>query len=300
MRESDLDPAPRPTLLVTGGSSFLGRHLVAQALPRWRVIATFWSKPGAIPPALPASQKHQLDLRNETEVARFFFHHQPDVIIHTAGSNRPRDYARLIVEGTRHVAAAAARLGARLINLSTDVVFDGKHAPYREQDPPAPLHPYGRAKAVAESIVVASEADAVTIRTSLIYSLTGEDHSTGWLLQAPPDSEPATLFTDEYRSPISVWSLAASCLELAEHPYQGLLHVAGAQSVNRWQLGNRLLEILGIDRGSRIRPGPTPPSLREQRPQNCTLDISLAQSLLRTPLPGLDEVCAQELASADS
>lgn len=300
MRVSDFDATPRPTLLVTGGSSILGRHLVAQALPRWRVVATFWSNPTAIPPVLPAGQKHQLDLRNEAEVACFFSHHRPEAIIHTAGSNRPRDSVRLIIEGTRHVAAAAARLGARLINLSTDVVFDGKHAPYSEQDLPAPLHPYGRAKAEAESIVIASQANAVTIRTSLIYSLTGEDHSTDWLLQAPPGSEPATLFTDEYRSPISVSSLAAACLELAEHPYQGLLHVAGAQSVNRWQLGSRLFEIQGIDPDPRIRPGLTPSHLREQRPQDCTLDISLAQSLLRTPLPGLDEVCAQELARTQS
>jgi dTDP-4-dehydrorhamnose reductase len=232
-------------------------------------------------------------LRDTAAVSRFISTHQPNVIIHTAASNRPTDFARLIVDGTRNLAEAAARSRARLINLSTDVVFDGKCAPYREMDRPSPVHPYGRAKALAEDIAFQSQADVVNVRTSLIYSLTGEDHTISWLLKARREKQPVTLFFDEVRSPILVHSLASACLELADHSFRGFLHVAGVQSVNRWQLGSRLLRAMGIAPGPWIQPGHTPPELRLRRPQNCTLDVSLALRTLQTPLPGLDQVLQQ-------
>ncbi len=287
------NPAMKPRLLITGGSSSLGRQVVRQAVPHWEVMATYWTNPDAIPPGLANTRRLQLDLHDEAAVARCVSRYQPTAIIHTAGSNRPPNFYQLIIDGTRHIVEAATRVGARLVNLSTDVIFDGRNAPYTEAAQPTPLHSYGRAKAIAETVVQSSQANAVTIRTSLIYTLTGNDHTSEWLLKANATGEPVTLFTDEYRSPVWVKSLAAACLELAAHPYQGVLNVAGAQQVNRWELGNKLLNARDIRMGPTIQPALTPSSLRRTRPQDCTLDITLAQRILASPLPGLDDVLAQ-------
>ncbi len=284
---------PRPRLLVTGGSGTLGREIVRQAAACWDVTATYWANPDAIPTAARGIGQVRVDLRDGAAVAQCLDRIRPVAIIHTAGSDRSDDFARLIVHGTHHVAEMASRHGIRLVNLSTDVVFDGEHAPYTEASPPAPLHAYGRAKAEAEAAVSASRADAVTVRTSLIYSLAGDDHHSRWLLNAIARGEPLTLFTDEYRCPIWVRDLAAACLELTQHPYRGVLHVAGPQRMSRWEFGRKLMGALGLTWETTIRPGLTPDNLRRARPRDCTLDVTLAGRLLRHRPLGLDDVLSR-------
>ena len=95
---------------------------------------------------------------------------RPACVIHTAyREHGPAAYATT-VEGSVNVARAANAYGARLIHISTDVVFDGRGgAPYRESDPVSPITTYGRHKAEAERAVGAAHPHAVIVRTSLIY-----------------------------------------------------------------------------------------------------------------------------------
>ena len=111
-----------------------------------------------------------LDVRDGVAVARLMADLRPAAVIHTAyDMTSPEAMQPVIVEGTRHVAAAAAALGARLVTMSTDVVFDGEHGPYCEADLPNPITPYGRAKAEAERAVAGLCPEAAMVRTSLIY-----------------------------------------------------------------------------------------------------------------------------------
>lgn len=211
---------------------------------------------------------------------------QPDAIIHAAGSSGRPAMSETIELGAEHVTAAAMRVGARLIHLSTDVVFDGKHAPYREEDRPNPIHDYGRAKAQAEGIV-ARHANHVIVRTSLIYGLQQLDHGTSWLVDRLRKGQPVTLFMDQLRNPIWAISLSNACLELADHDYRGILHVAGSQVLSRAEFGLRMLNWWDVAERSTLSFGPGD---GERWPADCTLDISRAQALLETPLPGVDEV----------
>jgi len=107
------------------------------------------------------------------------------------------------------------------------------------------------------------------------------------------------LFTDELRCPVWVESLAAAVVELAGMDYTGVLHVAGAQPLSRYEFGLRLLRFHGLDpcrtcpeRSRRVIPARSRDS-GLPRPLNCTLDCSRARALLCTPLPGVDEVLKQ-------
>ncbi len=205
---------PQRRLLVTGGSSSLGREIVRQGAAGFDVFATYLSNPRSIPFAA--------------------------------------------------------------------------NPPYTEESTPRPLHVYGRAKVEGEEIVAAHQLDAASVRTSLIYSLSGDDHNSRWLSRVHASGEAATVFDDEYRCPVWVQTIAAACLELVNHPYQGVLHVAGAQRVNRCEFGTRLMAAQGVVLGDHIRRGQSPPHLA--RPRDCTLDISLERRLLETPLLGFDQV----------
>lgn len=274
-------------LLITGGSSYLGQHLVPRALAQapGALLYTYYSNE---PLSLP--QARQLDLRDAPAVHALFDAFRPDVIIHTAGSNRPAETMDEVIRlGATHVTQAARAHGARLIHLSTDVIFDGQNAPYHEDDPPSPLHAYGRAKAAAEA-TVSAYPDHVIIRTSLIYGLERLDRGTAWIRDALRAGRAVTLFTDQIRNPVWAPALCNACLELSTMAYTGVLHVAGAQRLSRAEFGERMLDWWGIDDREILRFGRSDP---ERWPQNCTLAIGRATRLLATPLPGVDAVLAQ-------
>jgi dTDP-4-dehydrorhamnose reductase len=277
-------------MLVTGGSGYLGGWVVRLARADWDVTATYLSHP----PDDPGATWRRLDVRDEAMVAALVEEVHPAVLVHTAAAN-PRDGGDLEAinaTGTRHVARATAACGARLIHISTDALFDGEKGNYVEEDPPTPITPYGRSKALAEKEVHDSGAEAVIVRTSLIYGWRPRlARQVRWIVDDLEMGKPVRLFTDELRCPIWVESLAAAVVELAEMNYTGVLHVAGAQPLSRYEFGVRLLRFRGLD------PTLVIPALSREdgaiRPLNGTLDCSRARALLRTPLLGVDEVLQQ-------
>lgn len=185
------------------------------------------------------------------------------------------------------MAAAAHAVGARFVHVSTDVVFDGTtDRPHTEDDPPSPVHDYGRAKAEAEREVAAADPDAVIVRTSLLYG-GRDDPGPQARLATDPD---ITFFDDEYRNPLAVDALAAACVELIDRrEIVGVLHVAGADIVDRHAFARLVAPLVDVDPAA-LRGGPTPAG--STRPRNCPLDSSRARSLLRTELPGVTQLLA--------
>lgn len=282
----------QPRLLITGGSGYLGSRMLRLAPRRWRIHATYLRHPITF----PGVTAHFLDVRDAAGVTRLLQGLKPDVVVHTAASLKEGELQSVIVDGTRHVARAAQTAGARLIHLSTDLVFDGSKGSYAEEDPVSPIMPYGEAKAAAERIVCQTVEDAVIVRTSLIYGWDPIDRGTRWVLDSLQHGWPIHLFTDEMRCPIWVETLAHAVLELAEMGYRGVLHVAGAQALSRYDFGVRLVRFYGLD-----PTGLTPARSRDSgliRPLDCTLDVSRAQALLRTALPGVDEVLSSPDATS--
>lgn len=242
-------------ILVTGGAGYLGSELCRQALEAGHdVAATQFHRP------VPFGRPLQVDLRDPVDFDEL------DAVIHTAYVQAD---AEMIVDSTGHVAAAARRVGARLIHLSTDLVFDGEHAPYAEVDEARPVSEYGRAKLAAERLV-----DGLVVRTSLLYGKPGPQEA----LAARDD---VVFHEDEVRCPTHVSELAAAILELAALDVTGVLHLAAPDAVSRLELA-RLL-------GARDpRSAPTPPG----RARNVALDSSRAARLLATRLHGIREIKA--------
>jgi dTDP-4-dehydrorhamnose reductase len=246
-------------VLVTGGSGFLGRELLRQA-------------PGAVGTFLTGSFEGgvRLDVRDAAAVERAVAGH--DVVIHTA---YVQDDAAVIADGSANVARACAAAGARLVHLSTDVVFDGLLGrPYREDDEPAPVTDYGRAKLAAERAVASACPCAAIVRTSLIYGGPGREPSR----QEQQALDAATpFFTDEVRSPAQVGDLAAALLVLAGADQAGPIHLAGADPVNRYEFARLIVAARGSDVG-RVRAGSFR-ALGLDRPADCTLASSRAPAL---------------------
>jgi len=275
-------------LLVTGGSGYLGRRLASLAAAQgWAVTSTYLNNPPA------AGQSLRLNLLDGAAVRAALDELRPDAIAHTACSNRDAANIAAIAPAARHLAQAAQALGLRLVHVSTDMVFDGEHAPYADDAAPAPLTDYGQAKAEAEALVQAACPSAAIGRPSLIWSLDPLDRQTGWLVDGMKRGERVTLFTDEIRCPVQVDDLAAALLALAERPeIAGPLNLGGAQALNRWEFGLRLLAALGEPRLPNVVPG-TVAASGLRRPRDLTLYTERAQQHHLPPLRGVDVVLAQ-------
>ena len=278
----------QPTLLITGGTGYLGTHLIRQA-KSCNLHATFFRTQ---PPPTSTVSFHHCDLREEDQVHQLVTLIQPDSIIHTACSNKSSEEIEAIAPAALHLSTIAQDRSIKLVHLSTDLVFDGTAAPYREEDPPNPLHPYGKAKAEAEHIVSTISSEAIIIRSSLMYGIDPYDHQTRWLVQGMDNREPVHLFTDERRSPIWVKTLANALLELVTLDFHGILHLAGPESLNRWNFGLAILHLLHRRLTSNIRPS-TIDEVGIIRPKDLALNIDKARHLLKTRFLSIAEVTKQ-------
>ncbi len=302
-------------LFVTGGSGYLGRAILKRAPAAWEVTATYLTKPLSAATVIlselasqsEAQNPHrgdesatratairvtalQLDLRDKIAVKRAIEQLCPDAVIHTAALMSGAEMGETNAQGSQHVADAVRSVGARLVHLSSDVIFDGEHAPYDESATPAPITSYAKSKALAEYAVRDTCPDDVIVRTSLIYGFAPIDPRTSQVL----NGEMPRLFTDEFRCPIFVEDLADALLELANPVCHGVLNIAGPQWLSRYEFGLKLTTALQVQ--PRFAPAISVPvslsprSAREMRPRDCTLTIERARHLLQTPLRSVDEV----------
>lgn len=267
-------------LLVTGGTGFLGGELLRRARGR-PLAATYLS---GTPDRPQAVEWIELDVRDEDGVRSEMERVWPAAVIHTAYRQEGEGARETTVDGAGVVARAAAAVGARLVHMSSDVIFDGaKPSAYDELDPPSPITDYGRAKADAEHAVAEAHPGALLVRTSLIYGHGHSRHERLALEAARGEGELA-FFDDEMRCPAAVDDLAAALLELVDRAESGVLNVAGADVVSRYEFACLVAGAAGLP-SDRIRRA----SIAESgltRPRNCTLTSARAATLLRTRMRG--------------
>ncbi|MEV0259504.1 sugar nucleotide-binding protein [Streptomyces sp. NPDC050732] len=269
------------TLLVIGGSGFLGSEVVRQATTAGYVtVATYTRAPGR---AVPTAWR-PLNLRDVGSLDAVMAEASPSVVIN-ASSGRA-DWA-VTAQGPLQLAMVAAKHGARMVHVSTDAVFSGAdRVHYDESCLPDPITPYGAAKAAAETGVLAVHPKAVVARTSLIIGHGRSVHER-LVHQLVEDPDRGALFTDDIRCPVHVSDLAAALLELASSDAAGMHHVAGADALSRHELGTLIARRDGLD-ASRL-----PRGLRADSSVPGALDVRLdsqaTQRQLRTTLRGARE-----------
>ncbi len=221
-----------------------------------------------------------VDLADADAVTRAFCAARPHIVLHAAALARladcqrqPERAFRVNAAGTALLAEACARAGARLVFVSTDLVFDGQSAPYAETAPPAPLSVYARTKVAAERAVLAHPHHAIA-RVGLLFgpALNGKPSFFDEQIAALRAGRPLALFEDEWRTPLDLATAAHALTELALSDFAGLVHVGGPDRLSRLEMGQKLARFLGADPGAIVAGKRADAPASEPRPRDTSLD----------------------------
>jgi dTDP-4-dehydrorhamnose reductase len=242
-------------ILITGASGFLGTDVRAAALARDHAVVATARMTGdaAEPPPDDAAEWLPFDPEAAGELAR-----------------------------------AGAAVGAALVHVSTDQVFDGSRGGWTEADEPHPLHVYGETKLAGERAVAAAYPGAAIVRPGLITGRAppGRRSSTSGLHAAFARGDTPRMFTDELRSPIAVADVARALLDLLERlasvdaSAAGLFHCGGPETLSRHALALREADAAGLDASVIEATTRDAAGLAEERPADLSLDSSRLHALL--------------------
>ncbi len=293
---------PDDRVLVTGGSGRLGPYLVRE-LRQTSVALQVWDGPSATVPSVPGAVP--VDLADPAAVVRAWQTARPTVVIHAAALatvdaclKEPSRAEAINVTATRQLAQLAQDSRAHLATISTDLVFDGSHAPYAPDAPPSPLSAYGRSKAAGERAALETLPCGV-IRLALLYGPrlgTRPSFFDAQVAALRGGAPRMGLFTDEWRTPVDYATAARAVVDLAHLRATGTWHVGGPERWSRWEMGLCLAQHLRVDEPpfdpiSRLSiPGPEP------RPSDLAFDSRAWRDLCpHSPWPTLAEVLARDL-----
>ena len=270
--------------LVTGSAGLVGRQLVKDLLQSYSQVYSCYhtSKPenGIATP---------LDLTDKNNIIKTVESTKPDVIIHLAAMTNvdqcetERDMAlKINAKSTAILSEQAKKHGAFLVYVSTDYVFDGEDGMKKESDTPNPVGYYGKSKLEGEIAVHDLASNRCIARTSTPFGIHPTRKSFPLFIAENLQAKKEThAITDQYTSPTYVPNLSKMLIEISSRKLQGILHLAGATRISRYDMAIMVAEKLGLDKGL-IKPSKMAEmNWKAKRPRDSSLDVSKAASLLK-------------------
>ncbi|WP_244815791.1 SDR family oxidoreductase [Caballeronia sp. Lep1P3] len=282
----------RFTVALIGASGLLGRAVAAELAHAvdardWRVVRTAHRRADG--------QSVPLDIRDAEAVRAFLRRETPHAIVVAAAERRPdvceRDPAlarALNVDAVSIIASEARALGAWVLSISTDYVFDGTSPPYFPDDAPAPLNAYGRSKLDGERALLASDPNACVLRLPLLYGPVAD-----WSESAVTSLTPAIVASADSSNPsaaMDAWATRYPTYTpdvavvirgmLAHHArgatISGIAQWSGDEPMTKFDIARRIARVLGVDAKLVAQREPTDST---PRPRNCHLDSGRLEAL---------------------
>jgi dTDP-4-dehydrorhamnose reductase len=177
---------------------------------------------------------------------------KPDIVLHPAAwtdvdgcAREPEKAIRINGFGTQHVALAAAAVGAAVLYVSSNEVFDGKlDRPYREYDVTNPINPYGYSKWVGEQALQHINPRHYIVRTAWLFAHGGRNFIQA-VLNARAAGKPLRVVTSEVANPTYNDDLATAILRLITTERYGIYHLVNEGSCSRYAFARYFLDKCG-------------------------------------------------------
>ena len=276
---------------MTGAGGMLGRAVVAAATRLGHDVR--------------GVTRAQLDITLEVAVIVTMHEYRPDAVINCAaytdvdGAETDRETAAAAnALGAGYVAAAAAEVGASVVHVSTDYVFDGsKREPWLESDPTGPLGVYGLTKLAGEHAVADANPAHAIVRTAWLYGAGGRNF-VDTMLALGAQREEVSVVTDQIGCPTWTGHLAGALVEVAQRPHEtGIHHIAAAGSCSWNELAGEVFERARVD--CRVLPATTADFPRPaRRPAYSVLGTERTDPIVLAPWrEGLADYLATRVAA---
>jgi dTDP-4-dehydrorhamnose reductase len=289
-------------LAVTGLSGLLGLN-AAVALRDGHEVCGAYLDHGVSLRDVAASR---IDVSDAAGVRRWIESERPDAVLHAAGltnvdacETNPALAERLNVDVAGYVAAAASGVGASLIHVSTDHLFDGREALYGEDHPPSPLNVYARTKLAAEHRVRDHHERPYIIRTNFYgWGHPGRQSFSDWILACLRKGERLRMFHDVYFTPILINDLVSVLGHLIERAQPGTYNVAGGERLSKYEFGVALASTFGLDAGLVEAVSVETFAFKARRPHDMSLATAKVERVVGYPMPkaadGIDRLARLE------
>ena len=275
-------------LLITGASGFLGWHLCQLAKQEWEIYGTYLSHSLEI----PGMKMLKANLTNFQELKRIFNDVKPEAVIHTAAHSQPnfcqtnpKESHAINVIASCNIAGLCADNSIPCAFTSTDLVFDGLNAPYRETDAVCPVNLYGEQKVMAEAGMLEKYPMTAVCRMPLMFGAetpTAKSFIQPFIQTLQAEKE-LNLFIDEFRTPVS-GKTAAKGLLLALEKVNGIIHLGGKERISRYDFGQLLVEVFQLPAIGLKSCQQQDVKMAAPRPADVSLDSSKAFELGYKPL----------------
>ncbi len=241
-------------VLATGSNSLLGKALWEQTPKGISLLLTY------LPPCKPRQnlwQTKALDVTDNDNVMAVVSRFRPQWILHLAALSdvdyceKHKKQAYLVnVQGTKNIIKAGKTCGSHFLFTSTNGIFDGKHAPYKENSLPHPLHVYGKTKLEAEQLIRQATIPSLIVRLITMYSWSPEgtrQNPVTWALKQLKKGITLDMVTDSFVNPLYAPSAAEAIWKLIKADASGIFHIAGKTRVSRYNWTIETAKIFGFN-----------------------------------------------------
>ncbi len=238
---------------------------------------------------------NEMDITNRGRVIQILAKNRPDVVIHCAGytevdkaERNPQPAFSINAAGTQNLAMVCKEIGAEMIYISTDYVFDGtKSTPYVETDTTNPLNVYGASKLRGERLLQEQLRRFKIVRTAWLHGIHcpfRKNFIEAILSHAESSKEPLKVVNDQYGTPTFTIDLSKAIAALMDVTETGIFHATNEGSCNWYEFAVAVAEEFGLEDAAII---PIPSSewkFKTPRPKNSMLENQHLKSIGLPPL----------------
>lgn len=251
-------------ILITGANGMLGTALLPCLWHEHEVVGVDYK---------------DFDISQESAVQKAFLDLRPEFVFHLAAYTdvdgceaNPQKAQGVNAQGTRNVARSCADVGATLLYVSTDYVFDGSlERPYREDDIPNPLSVYGQSKLGGEQHVQALLPRHFIVRSSWLYGPHGKNF-VATILKIAQERDEVRVVNDQRGSPTFTQHLALKLAQMLRVQTYGIYHVTGGGNCSWFEFAQGIVKMGGLEQ-AHVVPISTGQSRRNaRRPANSVLE----------------------------